>query len=335
MTLSLAALLCATQPLAAEGAAARQVTVKPLAELVTHPKGSAPALAVSLNESRVSAELAAVVKRVAVRVGDRVEAGEPLVELACDDFRLRQSRSEAALKAAEARQEFASAQLARAESLRSGDNLAEELLQQRRSESAAAKADHAAAEADLRSARLDVARCSVTAPFAGVVLARQIAEGEWAAPGAAVVTLLDSRRLELSAQIGVEDAEAVRGAKELRFTANGESYPVTLRSLPGRVDPKLRQREARLLFGERTPLPGEAGRLEWRSATPHLPANFAVRRDDRLGVFVEEQGRARFVELPGAIEGRPLPAAPLADGARLVVEGRQTLRDGDAIKVVR
>jgi multidrug efflux pump subunit AcrA (membrane-fusion protein) len=208
-------------------------------------------------------------------------------------------------------------------------------MQQRQIELKIAEAERAAAEANLHAAELNVQRCSVTAPFAGVVLARLVAEGEWVAAGTAVVTLLDSQRLELSAQIGVDEVKGLRQARLLEFVAEGQRYPVTLRAMPERIDPQLRQREARLSFNGKGALPGQSGRLEWQSGVAHLPADLPVRRDGRLGLFVVEQGKARFVVLPDAIEGRPVSAAALPAKAVVVIEGRQSLRDGDAVTVVQ
>lgn len=331
----LLAALCSTAALSAESSGVHQVTSKPLAALVNYPRSSAPAVVLSLNESRVGAEIGALVTAIPVRVGDRVSKGQPLVTLACDDFRLRQRQAEAALLSAEARLEFSSAQVKRSEPLRSGDNLSEELMQQRRSDLKMAEAERAVAETNVRAAELNVARCTITAPFAGVVLARLVAEGEWIAAGAPVVTLLDSQRLELSAQVGVDEAKGLRQARVQEFVAEGERYPVAVRAMPEKIDPQLRQREVRLSFSGSNPLPGQVGRLEWQSGVAHLPADLPVRRAGHLGIFVVEQGKARFVALPGALEGRPAPLAALPDGAMVIIDGRQSLRDGELVKVVQ
>lgn len=321
--------------ISADNGTARKVTTQLLSEVVIYPRSTAPALALSLNESRISAEIGARVTAIPVRVGDRVKQGDPLVTLGCDELRLHQGQAAAALLGVEARQEFAAAQVQRSERLRSGDVLSEELMQQRRSDLKSAEAERAVAAANLRVAELNVARCTISAPFAGVVLARLVSEGEWVAPGTPVVALLDNQRLELSAQVGMDEAKGLRQAKQLIFVAQGESYPVTLRALPEKIDPTLRQREARLSFVDRTPLTGQVGRLEWQSGIAHLPADLPVQRAGRLGLFIVTQDKAVFVALPDAIEGRPAPLVALPEGSVVVIEGRQSLRDGDSVKVVR
>ncbi|MFZ5510088.1 MAG: efflux RND transporter periplasmic adaptor subunit [Pseudomonadota bacterium] len=70
--------------------------------------------------------------------------------------------------------------------------------------------------------------------------------------------------------------------------------------------------------------PGQVGEL----AAPGTPLLVLV------GVFVIDGGRARFVPLPQAQEGRPAPA-PLPPEAKIVIDGRHGLQDGQAFSSVR
>ena len=79
---------------------------------------------------------------------------------------------------------------------------------------------------------------------------------------------------------------------------------------------------------------GSAGQLRWNDDRPHLPASVVVQRERRLGVFVVEGGKARFVPLPRAEEGRAAPAA-LPPDAAVVVSGQAALQPGQAVRVSR
>ena len=76
--------------------------------------------------------------------------------------------------------------------------------------------------------------------------------------------------------------------------------------------------------------PGAAGRIAWRDAQPHVPAALVVRRGGRLGLFVAEQGTARFVPLAEAQEGRPAAVA-LPPATPVVVSGHLALQDGEKL----
>ena len=75
---------------------------------------------------------------------------------------------------------------------------------------------------------------------------------------------------------------------------------------------------------------GASGRIHWRSASAYLPADLLVRRDGRLGVFLVNDSHARFHPLPEALEGQPARSG-LPDEARIIVQGRHSLRDGMAV----
>ena len=79
---------------------------------------------------------------------------------------------------------------------------------------------------------------------------------------------------------------------------------------------------------------GSSGPFRWAEQRPHVPASVVVLRERRLGLFMVENGRAKFVPLPEAQEGRATPA-PLPDGAQVVVSGQAALRDGQPVSVIR
>lgn len=306
------------------------VTLQPLRELVIHAEREAPAAAVSLNESRIAAEVSAVVRDIPVQVGEVVEQGAALVHLDPRDYELALQRAQAALQSVQARSKLAEFQLERARELHKRNFASEDTLTQRMTELDVLRAERAAAVAQLEGARRDLAKCTLTAPFAAIVQARSAQVGELAAPGTPLMTLIDVSRIEVSAQIQPRDSSALETAEAIHFVSSGRSHPVRLLRVSPAIDRGARTQEARLAFiAERTP-PGSEGLIRWRAAEPMLPAELLSRRDGRLGVFVAEGAVARFVALEQAQEGRPAPMA-LAPETRVIVEGRFGLQDGDRI----
>jgi RND family efflux transporter MFP subunit len=313
------------------GAAAALVSVQSLEQLAVYPEHRAPATVLSLNESRLSAELNARVTEIPVRVGDVVEPGAVLLRLDCRDYTLAETQAAEALAGLEARLRLARQQLQRAQTLKQQRSVAEELLDQRRAELDQLSAERRVQDARLASARLAVGKCTVTAPFRALVLERLSSVGELAAPGAALLRVLDLAHLEVSAQVLTDDAEGIQQAHSLRLALRGRDYPLRLRTLLPAVNTVSRSREARLSFAAEGALPGSAGELVWQAPGPHVPAELVVRRDGVLGLFLVENGVARFHPLPGAEVGRPAPVA-LPAGTRVVTEGRFNLEDGEALE---
>ncbi len=326
----LAAALLAAWLLPATGAEPVPVRTAPLAELLTQAVHSAPATLVARNDARLAAEIDARVVAIEVRVGDSVTRGQVLVRLDCRRHESLLAAARAAHERARAQEKFALEQLERARDLRRNKSVSEELVDQRATELAVARAEVAATGETLNQAGIDVAACRVPAPFDGVVTARPASVGDYAQRGTPLLGLLETDGLEVSAALRLDQVGSLERADDVRFEAAESSYPLRLRSVVQQADSQARTREARLVLDGPAPVAGTAGRLVWSGASNLLGADLLVRREGSLGVFLVEDGTARFVPIPGAEEGRPA-AVDLPAASRVVVEGRQRLVDGAAV----
>lgn len=324
LLLSLALLQGATQ------AEPVPVRTEALGKLLTEQVYSAPATVRPFNRPQLAAEVTGQILNMPVRVGDVVEAGQLLVELDCRVHRQREKTAVAATVRGRAQVVFAEAQLKRAKDLKAKSSISEELLQQRQTELDGVRADYAAQLAQLEMATIDVQRCRIDAPFDALVAQRLGSEGSLANPGTPLLELVQTSELEVSAELRGNQAQTLFKADAPSFHYQGKRYPLALRALPPLVDERTRTREARLTFENDSAPVGAAGRLQWTSQNRLLPAHYLVRRAGQLGVFVDNDGKAAFLALPGAIEGQPAEVDVAAD-TRLITDGRQRLVDGDEI----
>lgn len=307
------------------------VTTKPVRDLQYHPERSAPAEVVPLNDARLSAEINARVLQIPVRVGDTVTAGDLLVSLDCREYASRHDAQKATRRALESRIRLARTQLTRAKDLKQKRNISQEEVDRRETELLTLRAELAAQKEAETQAALNLERCQVTAPFQAVVKERLASVGTLAAPGTPLLHLVQLDDSEISAQVRPLTADEGAAADSIEFSYLGRRYPLhTLRALPV-VDPKTRSVEVRLGFDGDSAPPGASGRIHWRAAAPYLPADLLLRREDSLGVFLLEKGRARFHTLADAREGQPARTDLPAD-SQLIVEGRHRLQDGDAVE---
>ncbi|HEB97885.1 MAG TPA: efflux RND transporter periplasmic adaptor subunit [Thiotrichales bacterium] len=317
--------------LASALAAPVPVGVVSFREVAVYPALSVPGTVLSLNRSELAAETRGRILQVRVRVGDRVRRNEPLVVLDCRTQHNARKAAQAALTQAKARLDLARRELRRARSLLEEQNISRELLEQRENAVVQAEAAVQAAAAQAADAELEVERCTVRAPFDGIVLERLAGVGELAVPGTPLLRLLDRGSLEVAAEVPASLAGPAAD-DEIWLEIDGRKYPLRLRTWVDAIDTRSRTREARLVFTGEAALPGSAGRVLWRARTPHVPASLLVRRGGRLGVFLAEGGHARFRPLPAAEEGHPAPAPGLPLDALLIREGRHGLEDGQAIE---
>lgn len=299
------------------------IVARPLSELAIYPERTAPAQSLAPNESKLSAEVAARILALPYDVGQTVRKGEVVARLDARDFELAVAKTRAGITAAEARIALAESQLKRAKALEQQKFIAEEVVTQRETELAVQRAELAVQQTNLASARRDLDKTMVRAPFDAIVKQRHAGVGELAAPGAALVTLVDRAQPEVSAQVQWTDSQSLRDTNGAVFSADVQ-YPLKLTRISPAVDRQSRTVEARLAFQGRAAPPGTSGRLVWRDARPHVPAEYVVRREGVLGVFVIAGNAPKFVPLPDAQEGRPAAVA-LPPDAKIVTDGRNTL----------
>jgi RND family efflux transporter MFP subunit len=316
------------------GSAPVAVTVAPAATVHFHPERDAPATVVARNESRIGAEIAARIAAIPFDVGQTVARGTVVVQLDPVDARLAVQQAQATLNAAQARLALAESQLERARDLHRQQFISAEALAQRETETAVVRTEVATADSLLAGAQRTLDKTVVRAPFAGVVMARPGQVGEIAQPGAALLVLKETAAPEVSSPVPTAHVADFTAGAAFEFSAQSQRYRLRLLRLSPAVQAATRTREARLAFSEAAPPAGTEGRLLWRAAQPHLPAELIVQRqvDGRtaFGVFVLDGERARFVPLADAQAGRPA-ASPLAATAQVVVAGQGALQDGAAV----
>lgn len=330
LAVCLLALLCAP----ALAAAPPAVKTRPLSELVHYPQREVQAQVVSLNLSRLSAEISARIDSIAVEPGQKIPKGTVIARLDCRDYRIAAERAQAALESAEARSKLAQQQLQRASELAAKNFIAGDALDARKTEAAVVAAEVRLNAAQRATARRDVEKCVVRSPFDAIVDARLAQVGELASPGTPLVQLWDRSRLQLSVQVPQTLAGSLAQAKTPLFVSQGAEYPVSLLRISPALNPASRMREGRYAFKDPLPAPGSHGVLRWRDGRPHLAADYLLNRGGKMGVFVLEGQKARFVALPDAQEGRSAAVA-LPGATQVVTDGRFALQDGMTVRSAR
>jgi RND family efflux transporter MFP subunit len=314
------------------GAQAISVTTQPFADVSIYPQRNAFATVITLNNSRISAEVTARIVEIPVEVGQVVRKGATLARLDSRDYVLAAERAQAALESATSTYQFAVRQLERSRKLVAQGFVSPQALNQQETDVSTANAQVRTAKADLSTARRNIYKCLIKAPFNAIIKERLGQVGEIATPGAPLVHILDASRIEVSARIQPDDAEELRSSKSIVFETREKQLPLKLGRIVPAMDQRERSQEARFRFRKDSALPGAPGRVVWQSPQAHLPPDLVLRRGTQLGVFIAENGKAKFVPLPQAQEGRPA-AANLGADAAVIVDGRYQLQNGDAVSI--
>lgn len=308
------------------------VRTQGLNEVLVDFERRAPAEVRALNDSTIASEVSSVVLSVHADVGQVVKKGDLLLELDPVDYQLNLNQAEANLASSRARLSQASAKLKRARTLGDSQYISADELLERETDVMVFNAQIQADEVAVSIARRNLDKCSLLAPFDGVIGERMAQVGNFVRNGDPLIAVTQIDRFELDAEIPDGQADEILVSETIRFESRGQSWPVALLRLSPVIDSQGRTRRARFAFSENAPAVGRSGELVWRVGTGMLPSNLISRRNGVLGVFLLESGKARFEPLPGAQEGRPatidLPAT-----TRVITLGRERLQDGVSVTV--
>ncbi len=309
------------------------VSVQPLAEILIDLERSAAAEVMALNQAVISAEITGVIRQIHADVGVEVSRGDLLVEIDSTDYQLALEQAEAGLATTKAQKAQADVRLQRAKQLTEGNYLSADDLLARETDAQVAAAQIRLQQAAVAIARRNLQKCQILAPFNGVVSRRIGQVGSLVTPGNALLELAENDRIELSAEIPDDIADSLQRAGQIEFHSRNESWPLQLLRLSPIIATERRSRSARFSFSQQSPAVGRSGEVVWRVSRGLLPASLVVQRDGQLGIFLAEEGKARFLALPGAQEGRPV-VVDLPVDSIIVVTGRERLQHADAIKLL-
>lgn len=200
--------------------------------------------------------------------------------------------------------------------------------------------------AELKIAALQVERCNIEAPLAGVVNALPAKKGLHLSIADPVAKILDIQRLKAVIGIPESDVDAVRGLTTFELSVDalaGEKIQADkhFMSVAPESMAQLYRLEMAVANPDRRILPGmfvrvEVVKQEVADAVV-IPLYAVISRDGSHFVYLDQAGRAvvREVEL-GILDGWQIQVSRgLAAGDRVVVVGQRNVDNGQQLHVVR
>lgn len=236
----------------------------------------------------LSTRLMARVTEVAVDVGDRVRAGQTLVRLGTDDIAANRTRAMAAVRSAEAARDEAARHLARMDTLLADDVVPRVQRDQASLGLTRAESQLAMARAALADVETAGRYARVRAPFAGVVVRRDVHAGDLAAPGRPLVTLEGSGAREVVFSVSTEVAAGLKPGTAVTVAYRGGQTEAPVRAVAGGADRATRTVEVRATLPDDWPT-GIAVRVlvpAGRRLGIAIPASAVVHRGQLTGVRV-------------------------------------------------
>lgn len=299
--------------------------------------------------SSLSVSVGGIVRELPLQLGDRVKAGDLVVQL--DDGLMRSEIDQA--KAALDEASLQSAERSRL--LRIGRNLARRGMTSKDAVDARL-AELRIAQATVRKLRAEVAgkqevaaRHRVVAPFAGVVANRYVEVGEWVSPGTGVIRVIADQDLQVDIALPQQYFSLAKGnaAVQLEFDAfPGEPVKGRVVTIAPSSDPLTRTFLMRVQ-PETDRLKLAAGmsvqasiRFLSDKTLPSIPRDALVRHaDGRTTVWTVDTAADKPVAsirsvTPGDASGDSLY---ILDGVQagefVVITGNESLRPGQAVRI--
>ena len=318
-----------TQPI--EKTNAIRITTKPLSELVFATEYSAPARIVSLNDSSISAEIQGRAIKIEAEVGDTIKRGKLLVSLDCRNYINSKKQAVAALNLSKSQLSFAQKQFNRNQRLLTRGVLPRENFDRSESDLLTSRADIALKKITIESAELAITKCKIYAPFAGQVTNKFVQQGQLVSPGSPLIQLLQTDKLEVEAELSPFELKKARDSNQLKFIADSLAFTTTIRTELKQLNQSSNTQKIRLTAQDTDKvIAGLNGRLVWKDGSRKMPPEYMVRRDDKLGVMIVENGKAVFHGLNGAREGQPAKVS-LPSSSQIIIVNRYSVEDGQAV----
>lgn len=307
-----------------------------------------PATLEARQRALLAPEVMGRIDRVSVRIGDPVRAGQELLRIDPTLYSQGLQQAEAALRLAQVQQEQARSVFARLDTLR--ESAAVSAMDHDKARIGVELADAQVAQAqvgrDVAAARVD--QCSLRAPFAGIVTARNVQPGEMFGgkdprPPLELVDLSSLRVVASVSELDVADLHPGQQV-EVRVRALGPpALPATLDRINAAVDPLSRTVMVEALIDNTGGLlkHGMAAELVISGTPRSLPAvpraALVDRSEGSARVFVvDEEGRAalREVRYSSSSGDRVAVTDGLHGGERVLVAGHTRLADGARIEIL-
>ena len=293
------------------------------------------------------AEVSAVVLQVLKENGEPVKKGDLLVRL--DDTSIRdavQSAQEASRAAAQALDQ-AQRQLARVKTLQAQGMVSQQALDDAEVRRNTAQSDRAAAESRTVSARQQLTRTEVRAPFDGVVSDRKASAGDTAAVGKELLKVIDPGSMRFEGLVSADRMGDIHPGQAVQFRINGfdkGDFAGKVRHVDASADPVTRQVAVIVDFAPGT-APKVAGLYaEGRISSDAsqallLPEASVVKEGDKA--YVWKLAGSALVKTPVTLGerdarlGNVVIASGLAAGDRLLRAPGATLVSGQKFELAK
>ena len=300
---------------------------------------SSPGNVIATNSARIASRLTGYVQALHADVGDSVKAGQLLLTLDNRDVEAQVAQARAALSQARASLADAQFNYDRYSSLYKQDAVTRQQYESVKRNYAVAQAGVKAANAQLEQAYAQRAYAEVRAPFAGVVTARYVQQGDLATPGKPLVEIQSPGHLEVHTQISNSAYAALKVGDVVQIVGTDVHTTARVLRLSPAADPSTETHLLKATLPADTKLgSGDFVRVRVPVGTRKalfVPDTSLIERAGIPAVFVVDKTdhvHLRMVRVGEQVHGRSEILSGLAAGERFVTHPTDALTNGARIQ---
>ena len=298
-----------------------------------------PGTVMARDDARIASEQAGRLASIA-EVGDRIEKGGVIAKLDDAALALAVRESEAALHRIDSQLDYQGRQLERLTKLKSQSSIAETQLDEAKSQHEMMKHDRARAVVALEEAQRRLREATIRAPFAGIVAERSGQAGEYIQPGTAVVRLVNTDRVEVTAQAPVALVAQLKAGDPVTLKNGGRAELEEIRAVVPVGDAQSRQLEVRIAIDDGSWPIGTAVEVALplgdTEAVVAIPRDALILRGRETYVFkvgVDNKAERIVVETGTAAGALIEVKGGIAPGDQLVIRGAERLQQGQSLQI--
>lgn len=328
-------------PAPAQEADAVPITVTEVVTKSVAPRIPAAGTVFSQNQTQITAGIAGRLEWVA-EPGDVIAEGKPVARFDCEMLELRRERQIAEADRSEINFKTLAREATRLESLRETSVVSETQLERTQADRDLAGSDLRISRIAIRETESELGRCSVKAPFSGVVTERLRQAGEDVERSTVLAAMTDTQNLEVRASVPIRYLPRMRTGEIAEVRMNELRLEGQVRKIVPAANSQSQTFEVRLDLPERAPQVVAAGQLV--SVSLPLTANTALtvprdsvvlREDGTFVMRINSDAKAERVpvEVTEANGDFIAVRGELESGDRIAVRGSESLEDGALVAV--
>jgi RND family efflux transporter MFP subunit len=321
------------------------VMVVTLSEKPTPDTGEYVATIRSLRSTTIQPQVEGFVRQILVKAGDRVSAGQPLLQIDPDRQQATVAAVESQRAAREADLTLAQQQLTRMQRLLAAGAVSQAELEQAEATYKSAQAQLTALQSQIRETQVQLGYYRVTAPVAGIVGDIPIRPGDRVTPATAMTTIDQAAGLEAYINVPLERSAALREGLTVELLDSNDaviaSNPITF--VAPRVDEATQSVLAKATLRQSPPnlrvMQYVRARIIW-DLKPSLtiPIVAVTRLAGQHFVFVAESAGQGFVArqkpivVGNIVDDNYVVTSGLKAGDRVIVSNTQKIGDGMPVR---